>query len=157
MIIELGALGLGKYYFSSYQWRKIWFLICIFVIILLFILSLITFILGAAQEDDENNRNIILGIMLFVHAIAVPGLIIFFAIYIPFKYSIKPSEDLQFKRKLILIICAIVFLIVLASVIMSVWGLYASGSGALVLAVFLLIYIFMDTKVGKSIFDKPWK
>lgn len=95
--------------------------------------------------------------MLVVHLVAVPGAIIFVTIYVPFKYSVKPNENLQFIRKLILVIIAIVLLIVFAIIVMSAWGLYASGAGAFVLAIYLLIYILMGTKLGKNIFDKPWK
>lgn len=95
--------------------------------------------------------------MLVVHLVAVPGAIIFFTIYIPFKYSIKPSENLQFIRKLVLVFIAIVLLVIFAIVVMSAWGLYASGAGAFVLAIYLLIYILMGTKVGKKIFNTPLK
>lgn len=40
---------------------------------------------------------------------------------------------------------------------MATWGLYASGSGGFVFALYLILYLFLETKIAKNLFNTQFK
>lgn len=87
LIIEFGLLGLSKYYYSNYSFSKTWFYVSFAVMLVLYIASTVAFIIGASQQKNKTKRDIIIILLLVLHVIFVPGTLIYFCLYLPFRYN----------------------------------------------------------------------
>ena len=128
LLIESGLLAISKYYNSNGTYIRVWFIIPLVMVAIFYILALITLIVGASIESNEDIKNAIIGAIVVLHFMLVPGIVIFFTIYIPYKRA-PDTDALKSVRLIILIMIATVLLIVAGIVFISVFGLFASGSG----------------------------
>ena len=153
IIIEFGMIASVIHYTSNFKFNRPWIIVSILVIIPLFIASLICFSYGANKADDLKITVII--ILLLLH-IALPFAIVFILVWLQFKYG-SQNETSLFIKRLVLLIMTIIFFIILGIVLMSVWSLYASGSGSFLIVLNLILYIVLDLSFIKRLIDTKLK
>jgi len=105
-------------------------------------------IAGATNEPDKNIRNGIIGSIVGLHVVLIPGIIIFITVYLPYRRAPK-TDNMKKVRLIILGLIVAGALMVIGIVLMSAWKLFASGSGAFVLVAYALLYLFLQTDCSK--------
>jgi hypothetical protein len=141
LILELGFLGLNKYYYSRYDYKKLWFLVWAIIIWVIYIASLITFIVTASENKISYAKRVI-ATMLILHIAVYLSISIYFLLYLPYKELPRDDKFQQF-RKILLISLVILFFVVFGIVLMAVWNLWAMAAGSYTCAWLILWYTIL--------------